>query len=122
MSFYSVPKIMSFQLVEIENAQENVTCPYCQSNIIDWTEEQYIQPCAHTLFIAMDLGFEYISDVYEATMLRSVDDIHFHDDQSINIFQEISQSSYADYLIYKTDLGVAGMYRYIGISPQLLPL
>lgn len=118
MSFYSVPKIMSFQLVEIENFQENVTCPYCQLNIIDWNEEQYIQPCAHTLFIAMDLGFEYISDAYESTMLRSVDDIHFNDDQSINIFHEISQSKYTDYLVYKADLGVEGMYRYIGVSPQ----
>lgn len=119
IQFYSVPKRMPFQLITLENSQENVTCPHCQHAVIDWNEEQYLQPCIHTLFIAMDLGFEYISDEFEATMHRSVDEIHAHDDQGLNIFNELSESNYPDYLIYKTSLGVVGdqdFYRYIGFS------
>lgn len=110
---------MPFQLITLENSQENVTCPHCQHAVIDWNEEQYIQPCTHTLFIAMDLGFEYISDDFEATMQRSVDEIHAHDDQGLNIFNELSESSYANFLIYKTSLGVVGgqdFYRFIGFT------
>jgi hypothetical protein len=67
----------------------------------------------------MDLGFEYISDAFEQTMQRSVDEIHQHDDQGLNIFNELSQSTYADYIIFKTSLGAVGaqeIYRYIGFS------
>ncbi|OTG82949.1 hypothetical protein [Acinetobacter sp. ANC 4648] len=107
---------MSFQLIQLEKNQVNVTCPYCQQDVLDWSQEQYIQPCAHTLFIAMDLGFEYISDAYEASMQRTVDEIHAHDDESMNIWHEISQASFPDYVIYQADLGVEGMYRYIGLT------
>ena len=111
---------MSFQLIQLEKNQVNVTCPYCQHDILDWSQEQYIQPCAHTLFIAMDLGFEYISDVYEATMQRTVDEIHAHDDDSLNILQEISHASFANYVVYQADLGVEGMYRYIGVTAEAI--
>ena len=110
---------MTFQLIQVKNHQANVTCPYCQSAVIDWSQEQYLQPCAHTLFIAMDLSFEYASDVFEQTLPRSIDEIHANDDQ-LNIFDEICQSNYAEYLIYKMDLGVPGMSRYIGLSPHKL--
>ena len=53
---------MPFQLIALENSQENVSCPHCQHAVINLDEEQYIQPCEHTLFIAMDLGFEFIAD------------------------------------------------------------
>lgn len=107
---------MSFQLIELENFQENVTCPHCKQAVVDWSQEQYIQPCEHNLFIAMDLGFEFITDAFESTMQRSVDEIHLHDEQGINIFQEVTESTYPDYLIYKADLGVENMYRYIGFT------
>lgn len=110
---------MPFQLITLENSQENVTCPHCRHAVIDWNEEQYLQPCMHTLFIAMDLGFEYISDAFEATMQRSVDEIHAHDDQGLNILNELSESSYPHYLIYKISLGIVGdqdFYRYIGFG------
>ena len=60
-----------------------------------------------------------ISDAFEATMQRSVDEIHAHDDQGLNIFNELSESSYPHYLIYKISLGVVGdqdFYRYIGFG------
>lgn len=107
---------MPFQLITLENYQENVTCPHCQHAVIDWNEEQYIQPCEHTLFIAMDLGFEYISDEFERTMQRSVDEIHAHDDQGLNILSELTYSEYPNYLIYKASLGIEGYSRYIGFT------
>ena len=42
-------------------------------------------------------------------------DLHAHDDQ-VNMFAEITQSSYADYLVYQSDLGIAGYSRYIGFT------
>ncbi|RZG75102.1 hypothetical protein [Acinetobacter sp. WCHAc060025] len=110
---------MAFQLITLENSQENVTCPHCQHAVIDWNEEQYLQPCEHTLFIAMDLGFEFIADEFESTMSRSVDEIHAHDDQGLNIFQELSNSSYPEFTMYKASLGAVGgqeISRYIGFT------
>ena len=112
---------MSFQLITLENSEENVTCLHCQHVVIDWSEEQYIQPCEHTLFIAMDLGFEYISDEFESSMQRSVDEIHANDDQGLDIFNELSNSRYSHFLIYKTSLGMVGdqeFYRYIGFTHE----
>ncbi|MEZ7922434.1 MAG: hypothetical protein QMB80_03520 [Acinetobacter towneri] len=107
---------MPYQLIELNTpATENLLCPHCQHAVIDWAEEQYIQPCEHTLFVAMDLGFEYASDVFEQSMPRSVDDIHAHDDQ-LDMWQELTSSSYPQYLIYKTDLGVQGLSRYVGFT------
>lgn len=106
---------MAFQLIELQNHQQNVTCPQCQHDVLDWDQEQYIQPCEHTLFIAMDLGFEYISDEFEQSMQRTVDEIHA-DDENSDVFTEISKSSYPHFLIYKADLGVEGMYRYLGFA------
>ena len=107
---------MSFQLIKLDiQADSNIACPHCQHNIINWAEEQYVQPCPHTLFVAFDLGFEYISDAYESTMQRSVDDVHAHDIQ-INILEDLKQATYLDYVVYQSDLGAADMSRYIGIS------
>lgn len=106
---------MAFQLIDLKNNQENVTCPHCQHAVLDWDQEQYIQPCEHTLFMAMDLGFEYISDEFESTMQRTVDEIHA-DDENSDVFTEISQSSHPDFIIYRADLGVESMYRYIGFN------
>lgn len=106
---------MPYQLVELDiQATDNIACPHCQQQIINWQEEQYIQPCEHTLFIGMDIGFEYMSDEFEQSMPRSVDELHANDD-IVNIFEEIAASSYPDYLILKSDLGAAGYFRYIGI-------
>jgi len=48
-------------------------------------------------------------------MPRSVDDLHAHDDQ-VNMFAEIMQSTYPNYLILKSDLGIAGYSRYVGFT------
>ena len=105
---------MSYQIIESNiEATNNITCPYCQHAVVNWAEEQYLQPCEHVLFIAMDLGFEYILDEFEHSMKRSVDDIHAHDDQ-LNMFAELTNSSYSNYVIYKSDLGAHNLYRYVG--------
>ncbi|NNH01160.1 hypothetical protein [Acinetobacter sp. ANC 5414] len=107
---------MAYQLIPLSiQATDNIQCPHCQQNVINWAEEQYVQPCEHTLFIAMDIGFEYMTDEFEQTMPRSVDDLHANDDQ-VNMFAEITQSTYPDYLIFQSDLGIAGYSRYVGFT------
>lgn len=107
---------MPYQLVELDiQATDNITCLHCQQQIINWQEEQYVQPCEHTLFIAMDIGFEYMTDEFEHSMPRSVDDLHVNDDQ-VNMLDEITQATYSNYLIYKSDLGIDGYFRYVGFT------
>ena len=107
---------MAYQLVQLEiQATDNIQCPHCQQQVINWAEEQYIQPCEHTLFIAMDIGFEYITDEFEQTMRRTVDDLHANDDQ-VNIFAELVASQYPEYRIYQSVLGVEGYSSYIGFT------
>lgn len=96
-------------------ATASIACPHCQQWVIDWEQEQYIQPCEHTLFIAMDLGFEYIADEFEQSMSRTVDEIHAHDDQ-LDMRKEITETQYPEYLIYQTDLGAQGLSRYLGFT------
>ena len=105
---------MSYQLINIVDATQNILCPYCQHAVLDWEQEQYIQPCEHTLFMAMDLGFEFIADRFEDVLTQSVDEIH--EDPSMNIYKTITQANYPNLQIYKADLGVEGMFRYVGFS------
>lgn len=107
---------MPYQLVELDiQATDNIACPHCHQDIINWQEEQYVQPCEHTLFIAMDIGFEYITDEFEQTMQHTVDDLHANDDQ-VNMFAELTSSIYPEFIILKSDLGVEGYSRYIGLT------
>ncbi|MCH7378365.1 MULTISPECIES: hypothetical protein [Acinetobacter] len=105
---------MSYQLINIVDATQNIVCPFCQHVVLDWDQEQYIQPCEHTLFMAMDLGFEFIADRFEEVLPQSVDEIH--EDPNMNIFASVTQAHYADMHIYKADLGVEGLFRYVGFS------
>lgn len=105
---------MSYQLINIVDATQNIVCPFCQHAVLDWDQEQYIQPCEHTLFMAMDLGFEFIADRFEEVLPQSVDEIH--EDPNMNIFASVTQAHYADTHIYKADLGVEGLFRYVGFS------
>ena len=104
---------MAYQLIDLQTHEGNFHCPHCQQAVLNWEMEHYIQPCEHSLFMAMDLGFEFISDEFEATMQRTVDDIHA-DDENSNVFQEITKATYTDFVIYKFELGVQDLYRYMG--------
>lgn len=107
---------MAYQLIKLDiDATDSIICPHCQQHVIDWSEEQYIQPCEHVLFIAMDIGFEYITDVFEGTMRRGVDDLHAHDDL-VNMLDEITASSYPEFIITQSDLGAEGYSRYVGFT------
>ncbi|AOA59969.1 hypothetical protein [Acinetobacter larvae] len=106
---------MSFQLIESDHMPEHVYCPHCQHAIINNDEVQYIQPCAHTLFIAMDLSFEFVSDVFEDSLPLSIDEIHGND-ENLNIFTEITRSNYPDFVIYKFSLGLHDLSRYVGVA------
>ena len=107
---------MAYQLIQLPiQATDNIACPHCQQAVINWSEEQYVQPCEHTLFIAMDIGFEYITDEFEHTLRRTVDDMHANDDQVV-VIEELTASSYPDFVIYQSDLGIEGYSRYVGIT------
>jgi hypothetical protein len=105
---------MTYQLINVIDATQNIACPYCHQAVLDWEQEQYVQPCEHTLFMAMDLGFEFIADRFEEVLTQSVDEIH--EDPSMNIYKTITQANYPNLQIYKADLGVEGMFRYVGFS------
>ena len=107
---------MSYQLINIVDATQNILCPYCHYAVLDWEQEQYIQPCEHTLFMAMDLGFEFIADRFEEVLTQSVEEIH--EDPNMNVFMTVTQANYPEMKIYKADLGVEGMFRYVGFSEQ----
>lgn len=100
------------QITEYQNADQNISCPCCNQYVLDWTQEQYIQPCEHTVFIALDLGFEYISDSFECFLPVSVDEIHH---QELNVWENIKQVK-QDLIVYKLPLGVAYYSRYIGFK------
>lgn len=105
---------MSYQLVQQADASANIYCPICQSAVVDWAQEQYVQPCEHTLFIAMDLGFEFVADRFETQMKQPVDELH--EDPDMNIFTAISQTEYPELTIIQADLGVQNLSRYVGFS------
>ncbi|PJG42850.1 hypothetical protein XA39_10715 [Acinetobacter tandoii] len=102
------------QIIEIDSADSNICCPICQHAVVDWSKEQYIQPCEHTLFIAMDLGFEFVSDRFEQKMSRSVDEIH--DDETANVYAEIMKVDFEQAILVRSELGVENMYRYTGFA------
>lgn len=107
---------MAYQLVQLPHAAtDSIACPHCQHWVIDWAQEQYIQPCEHTLFIAMDIGFEYMTDEFEQTMPYSVDELHANDDQ-MNMFESVAMASYSQFLVLKADLGMDGYWRYLGFT------
>ncbi|MFW1806370.1 hypothetical protein [Acinetobacter ursingii] len=107
---------MSCKLIQQPDASANILCPICQHAVVDWTQEQYIQPCEHTLFVAMDLGFEFVADRFEVQMTKSVDELH--EDPDMNIFTAITENLYPEMTIIQTDLGVENLSRYAGFSPH----
>ncbi|SDB87668.1 hypothetical protein [Acinetobacter boissieri] len=105
---------MSYHVIDLEQqTQPNIICPSCQHCVLDWAKTQYIQPCEHTAFIALDLGFEYVADDFEQTLAVSVDEIHH---QELNVWQHIQGSSLASLTIYMMSLGVADYKRYVGFT------
>jgi len=62
----------------------------------------------------MDLGFEFIADRFDEVLSQSVDEIH--EDPNMNIFATVSQANYPEMQIFKADLGIEGMFRYVGFS------
>lgn len=104
------------QIQNLQQFNENIQCPVCGIAVLDWSQEQYIQPCHHTAFIAIDLGFEYISDGFEKTLMHDVDTIH---DQEMSIIDEIKKSDGLEHIIlFKMPLGVEGYWRYVGLEQK----
>ncbi|OTG82496.1 hypothetical protein B9T31_14455 [Acinetobacter sp. ANC 4558] len=107
---------MTYQFIQLDvKATDNIACPHCGQDVVDWSDEQYIQPCEHVLFIAMDIGFEYMTDIFEQTMARGVDDLHANDD-TVLMLEEIKAATYPEFIITASDLGIQGYSRYIGFA------
>ena len=107
---------MSYRFIQLEQDQScDVLCPQCQQHVIHWAKEQFIQPCEHTLFIALNIGLEFISDAFELTMNQSVDDLH---DQEGDIVQAIQNARFEHFDVYQIDLGIQNLSRYIGFSTK----
>lgn len=105
---------MPQHLIDLEQeTQPTVICPRCQHCVLDWSQEQYVQPCEHTAFIALDLGFEYIADEFELTLPVSADEIHA---QELNVWQQIQHTSVTGLTVYKMSLGVGDYKRYVGFT------
>ncbi len=115
-NFSLLPNFMPYQLIELNDASANIECPLCKQAIIDWAQEQYIQPCEHTLFIAMDLGFEFVADRFEDGMNQNVDELH--EDPNMNVFEALTTTTYENLIILKSDLGVENLFRYVGVSDR----
>lgn len=66
--------------------------------------------------LALQIALFFIADRFEAVLPQSVDEIH--EDPNMNVFMTVTQANYPEMKIYKADLGVEGMFRYVGFSEQ----
>lgn len=66
------------QRVELcRNYEVSIHCPFCGALVKDMSEDaaEHYQPCPHTLFLAHDEGFEYMSDRAAASLgVNSIDE------------------------------------------------
>jgi hypothetical protein len=66
------------QRVELcRNYHVSIHCPFCGALVKDTSENatEHYQPCPHTLFLAHDEGFEYLSDRAAAILgVTSIDE------------------------------------------------
>ena len=97
---------------QIQSATASINCPVCEHTVLDWAQEQYIQPCQHTQFIALDLGFEYILDDFEDCLPNQVDVIH---DQELSVWDNL-KDVIQDLEVYQMPIGVLEYNRYIGFK------
>ena len=78
MSDKTARKKGSIQRVEIDAfLYASIYCPFCGQQVVENDGEELfeIDPCKHTLFIAHDEGFEYLSDRAAASLgVNSIDE------------------------------------------------
>lgn len=66
------------QRFETDHYDQPIFCPACGRNVISYVnDEPTIDPCAHTLFIAHDEGFEYRSQLFDDLM--GIEGVDFDD-------------------------------------------
>lgn len=107
---------MPFQLQVISKPAIDFQCPFCRDDIIQAQCIRHEHDCPHLLFVALDLGFEYISTEFEQSLPFSVDELHAQD--HIDILQSVSKSSIAKFELIQIPLGVANLSRYLGFRQQ----
>lgn len=47
------------QRVELTTYRDPLHCPFCGACVLD---DESVEPCVHTLYVATDEGFEHVSD------------------------------------------------------------
>lgn len=47
---------------------KNITCPYCNSILVNNENIDDYKLCSHTIFIATDYGFEFVHEDYKDTI------------------------------------------------------
>ena len=107
---------MPFQLQVMSKPADDFQCPFCHEYIIQAQTIWYENNCPHLLFVALDLGFEYISIEFEQSLPFLVDELHTQD--QIDILQSVSESSIAQFELIQIPLGVANLSRYLGFIQQ----
>lgn len=103
---------MHYQLIEFGNVHPDIMCPFCRQTVVHQHLVMAEQLCSHVLFVAMDLGFEFVSHSFEASLPLSIDDLHAQDNP--DIWGSLLQSNLTDVQLIKSPLGVANLYHYLG--------
>jgi len=112
----------AIQRVELTKHYEvSIFCPFCGQKVVDMEAEgEYMtHPCAHTLFIAHDEGFEYRSGLFdEALGLVGIDsdDIELPEH---GIDGLTDRASIADSVKFAAYVGPpSGFGSYVGFAPS----
>lgn len=64
-------KSEAIKCVEIAH-DEIIKCPFCNHVVLDPNkdkiDEEYYSPCGHTIFVAHDMGFDYVTTALEKNL------------------------------------------------------
>lgn len=107
----------------IELSEVTLHCPFCGHLVLnnepDVDFDQYLSPCEHTLFIAHDEGFEYLSDKARAQFDLPGDEMLIQTDLPEGGYDAVTDTlnlpSSIKFCIYQG--APSGMGSYLGFSP-----
>ena len=108
--------------MEIDEETNPIVCPFCEQTVAGGTtdEDWEATPCEHTLFIAVDDGFEYRSDRFNDHMafpedIKFSDELPNHEDDSIYSFtSKVTLPDAVKYAIYSP---FSSYGAYYGFAP-----
>ena len=103
---------MHYQLTQYSSIHANFDCPFCRQTVLSQHAVAAENLCQHLLFVALDLGFEFVSDRFEHSLSLSIDQLH--EQEPFDFLQSLESSSLQRVRIYQMPLGVANLYHYLG--------